>query len=147
MSDHCIDDGEELAHAGGKSDFLLFSGGNEALVMGTDNRIVSACDQSPHVEDGSHVGSATPTGTFAADSAAVPVKRSDTDESGDLPAVERPELWKVRHQHRRKHWTNSRHTLEKIFFSLQIGLALMSRLSWESISCSSACNQAMWALM
>ena len=33
ISDHGIEDGDELAHAGGDGDLLVFAGGNEALCV------------------------------------------------------------------------------------------------------------------
>ena len=75
MLDHCVDDRQELTHAGGNSDFLEFAGRKEALVESLDHGIESGRDDRWHVESSSDVRPPSPARPPAPHLAAITIER------------------------------------------------------------------------
>jgi hypothetical protein len=92
VAHHCREDGEELPDAGDDGDLLLFAGGDEALVEGSNERVVAGRRDRSHVQDRAYVGSPASDRALTFESTAVPVERGDADESRDLLAIEPAEL-------------------------------------------------------
>ena len=84
MFEHGIENDQELAHTGGKGDFLGFPGSTESLVEGANYGIEARGDNGVHVQDGPHVSPATPHRAFAAQRAAVAIEGCDADQGRNL---------------------------------------------------------------
>ena len=90
--EHCVQDRQQLAHAGGQGDFGGFARVTQALVEGFDHRIAAAGRDGGHVQHRPHPGSATEDHPAATALAGIAVERADTDQRTDLPAVEGAQL-------------------------------------------------------
>ena len=66
VSEHCIEDGEELSGTGGDGDFCGFSGVLEAFSERPEGWVVSAGDEGCEVEGAADIGAATPDVALAA---------------------------------------------------------------------------------
>src|SRR5688572_9495488 len=51
VAQHGVEDGEELAHAGGESDFLQFASLQHLLVLSLDHRVVACGNEGRHMEN------------------------------------------------------------------------------------------------
>src|SRR5688572_32528827 len=51
VAQHGVEDGEELAHAGGESDFLQFASLQHLLVLSLDHRVVACGNEGRHIEN------------------------------------------------------------------------------------------------
>src|SRR5712672_3967247 len=92
VSEDGIEDDDELSHAGGERLLAGFSGGSELDVVGRDDGIGAAGDQGRHKQSSAHGRAAAGDGAAPAHRAAVAVDRRDTDEGGDLAAIEAAEF-------------------------------------------------------
>ena len=81
MFKHSIKNNEQFTHTGRKGDLLGFTGSQQSLIEGTYDRVMTAGDQSCHVEGGTYTGTATPNSTFPAQCTAIPVERSHSNQS------------------------------------------------------------------
>src|SRR5687768_6158543 len=61
LARHGIEDGEQLAHAGGQGDELGFAATDELFIEGSDGRVVAAGAERCHIERGPHACSPAPT--------------------------------------------------------------------------------------
>src|SRR4051812_7359171 len=95
IANHCIEDGEELAHHCGERELFHLSGGDQALIESLENGVVAAGHECGHVEGAAHLGSSAPSGALAAHFSAVAIERSDADEGSDLLAVKTSELGQI----------------------------------------------------
>ena len=95
MFEHSVQDSEQLAHTGGEGCFLGFTGGTQAMVESTDDRIMAGSYQGSHVESRPYHGSPAPNRALASQVATVPVKRGDAYQSSDLPAVQIAQLREI----------------------------------------------------
>ena len=92
MPEHGIENGEQLAHAGGKSHLLWLACCQEPLIEGTKDWIMADGDKGGHIQSGTHGSTPSPASPLPPELAAVPAERSYTDQGGDLPAVERAQF-------------------------------------------------------
>lgn len=92
ISDHSVEDGEELTHAGYEGYLAGLAGCEELLIEGLDGRVVDSGAHGGHVKRASDVGPSAPDGASTPMSTTVPVQGSDTDKGGDLPTVEGAEF-------------------------------------------------------
>jgi hypothetical protein len=92
VTEHSVEGYNHLAHHGNDDDLGLFASGGEALGEGFKSGIVSACAQGCHVENITH-GHATPIDTAVSlKLSAVKVVGRETDQGGDLLAIDLAEL-------------------------------------------------------
>lgn len=92
MFEHCVQDGQQFAHAGGESNFLGLTYGEEAVVEGMQHRIVANGDERRHVKRRADARAASLAGSLSAELATVATERRDTHECGDLFPGQRAEL-------------------------------------------------------
>ena len=95
MLDHGVEDGQQLAHASYEGYLLGLASGQQPLIKGSNEGIVAAGYQRPHVEGRSHLGASTPDSALAPQRAAVPIEGSHSHQGGDLPAVQGAQLRQV----------------------------------------------------
>ena len=116
ISEDGIEDDEELAHAGCERLFGFFACGDQPLVVGRDDWISTACDESGHVQGTADPYAATfdvtPTTVFPG----VVGHRRDTDEGSDLSAGERAEFRQFGNQQRGNPWTDTWNGLQQLVF-------------------------------
>src|SRR6478672_2384147 len=87
VTEHCVEGYHHLAHHGDDDDFGLFASGGETVGEGFESGVVSACAQGCHVKNITH-GLATPIDTAVSlKLSAVEVIGRETDQSGDLLAI------------------------------------------------------------
>lgn len=60
VSEHGIEDGEELAHAGDQGDLFEFTRRDEARVEGPEDRVMTGSAQRGHREGAAHRGTSAP---------------------------------------------------------------------------------------
>ena len=108
-----VEDGKQLAHAGGEGDLLGLAGGAEAPVEGPQDRVPAARDQGAHVENGAYGGSATPDRALAPERAAVAIEGSDANETGDPSSVQGAQLGQGCQKGQGEHWAHPRDALEQ----------------------------------
>ena len=91
MVQHRIEEGEELAHAGGERHLLCLPCSLQTLVEGANEGIEPVL---PHdgaqIEDRTHLRPAAPDRAFAAQRAAITIQRRDADEGRVLFVRQRP---------------------------------------------------------
>src|SRR5262245_4832336 len=92
VSENGIEDGQELSSDGDESGHLGFSGGNEAVEEGLQDRIVPFGDHGTHEQDGAHGCATAADEASAAPLAGLACERSKARERSNLLAVELPEL-------------------------------------------------------
>ena len=90
MTHHCVEDGQELAHASREGHLLRFAGRDQAVVEGLDHRVVASGDESGHVQSSPNLRPATPDRTFAPEGATVTVEGRDANQGSYLAAVQLP---------------------------------------------------------
>ena len=86
VSDHGIEDGQELSHAGDEGDLFPFASGQEFLVMGFDGEVVPGRHERGHVEGVSDGGSSAANAACPARLAAVVVERRESHQRRDALA-------------------------------------------------------------
>ena len=89
--EHGVQDGQQLAHAGGQRHLLRLPGRQETLVEISDDRVVAAGYHRSHVEGCADPSPSAPDGAFAPQGAAVPIEGSHAHQGSDLsrPTVRR----------------------------------------------------------
>src|SRR5680860_1726862 len=92
-----VEDGEELAHAGGDGDLGWPAAPDQASVESLQRGIAADGGQGRHVQGGADAGAAAHDHATAAEAAAVAVDRRDPDQGGDLAAIEGAELLSLIH--------------------------------------------------
>ena len=95
VSQHGIENGIHLAHAGSKCDFFVFPCGNQPLIGLPNDGIVLNGGQHGHKEDGADTGAATTDTPLASEGPAVPVEWGDTYQRSDLLVGQVAELWQI----------------------------------------------------
>jgi len=76
MFKHSIKDNEQFTHTSSKGNLLGFTCGQQLLIGGTYDRVMTAGYQCSHIEGGTDTGAATPNCTFPAQGTTIPVERS-----------------------------------------------------------------------
>ena len=84
MCEHCVENHEELAHAGGKRHFLGFAGRTARVIADANDGIEAGGDNSIHVQDGSRVSSTTPHRALALQPSTVAMQWRDADQLDNL---------------------------------------------------------------
>src|SRR6516225_3310855 len=92
VAQHGIEDGQQLAHRGDKSEAGRFAGLAQTAVETAERRVVLDGDEAGHIERRPDFDAAPLDLALAAISAAVPVDRRDAGQGGDLVAVDPAEL-------------------------------------------------------
>lgn len=90
--DHDVEDGEKFSETGNESEFEGFSFFREPLIEGLDDGIATHGGDGGHVEDGTNTGSSSPHGSSLRGLAAISIEGRDTDECGDLLAIQLSEF-------------------------------------------------------
>jgi hypothetical protein len=118
MFDHRIDNREQFSHTSDQYHLWFFTGATESGAKGSQDRVMSACNQGGHVETGSRGRSTPPDGAAAFKLATVPIERGDSDQSRDLFAVELSQLGQLGKQGTANDRTNPGDTSEQVFVLL-----------------------------
>src|SRR5688500_14250404 len=87
VAQHGVEDGEELAHAGGESDFLQFASLQHLLVLSLDHRVVACGNEGRHIENTAYIAAPTFSLAVASFLPTIEVHRSHTNKCCDLLAV------------------------------------------------------------
>jgi hypothetical protein len=95
MSDHSIEDREELVQARGERHLLGLMHGEKTLVEGPDSCIAPGSYQGGHVQCSSHSRPAASDHTLSMLLAAVLVERRESNKSGDPLMRDGAKLGKV----------------------------------------------------
>src|SRR6266571_1842512 len=90
-----VEDGEELAHGGGEGNFAGTPGGDQALIEGTDGRVVFGGGKGGHVENAANAGAAAGNHASAPKGAAIAGKGGEADEGGDASAIETTQFGQI----------------------------------------------------
>src|SRR5918992_5335633 len=84
VSEHSIENDQQLAHASSQRHLLLFAGTKQAMIEGFDNQIVFGGYQSGHVERSANASAATSGSSFTVPLAAVARVRRQAAKSDEL---------------------------------------------------------------
>lgn len=103
MVHHRIHHGEEFPHTGDQGHFLRLAGGTQALIEGTDDRVIPRRDDGRHIPRGPHDRPATPDRPFPAQGATLPIERGHPHESGNPFLIQPAHLRQVSQQRPRDH--------------------------------------------
>ena len=98
VSDHGVEDGQQLPHTRHRSHRLEFAHLNEPLVECLDGGVVSAGDQRSHVEGFTHLRSATPDAAASPEDSKVPVDGSYSDQGREFSWRETTKLGKPKEE-------------------------------------------------
>jgi len=85
---HSIKNNEQFTHTSRKGNLLDLASGQQSLIEGTYDRVMTAGNKSCHIEGGTYTGAATPNCTFPAQCATIPVKRSHSDQGSYTLSVQ-----------------------------------------------------------
>jgi hypothetical protein len=88
VSEHGVEDGEELAHRGGEGDFAGSPGSHEAPVKSADRGVVLDRGQGGHVQHAPDVGPAAHDHPASSEGAAVAGDRRQAGQGRDAAAIE-----------------------------------------------------------
>ena len=130
MFKHGIEDGEEFAHACNQGHHPGFTGGQEALVKGTNDGIAACGHQGTHVEDGSDSGATALNRTAAVKATGISIKWSHSDEGSNLMAVERSQFRQLNDEGGGTHRSNAGNGLKPLMILLpdRVGLNLLMKI-------------------
>jgi hypothetical protein len=112
--EHCVEDDQELAHAGGDHDFERFAGIFEALGESANDRVAAFGGEGRHIECATDRSATAPNGTLALEASAVMIEGSQSDERTDLFAVELSELRQIGEEGRGGRGPNTRSAAEDL---------------------------------
>ena len=115
MSEHRVEHGQQFTHTGSEGDLLGLACGQEPFIEDTKDQIVAHGHEGGHVEGSAHMRAPSPTSPPSAQLATVPAEGRDTNEGGDLSAVERPELGEASQQGEGQGWADARHAAQQVF--------------------------------
>lgn len=96
ISDHDVEDAEEFSHGGDEGHEFRLPALNQSIVEAFDDGVMLFGHDDGHVEGITDLDASSPRGPFAAQRPAVTVGGSDSDEPGDLLAVELSEFRELR---------------------------------------------------
>jgi len=114
VSDHGVEDREELSHAGDLGDFRRFSFGSEPVVKEADDGIPLGGRPDAEVEGGPNRSASTPDHPLTTHLATIPGEGSHTDQGGDLSMREATELRELGDQGAREIGTDPGDALQEI---------------------------------
>ena len=95
MLEHGVEDHKQLTHTGCEGHLLRIASGQQPPVEVTDDGVPATGHQRSHVQGGTNPGAPAPDSSFAPQGAAVPIQRSHSHQSGDLPVVQCAQLGQV----------------------------------------------------
>src|SRR5713226_5604707 len=113
-SGHGIEDGEQLAHAGGESELGSLAGGGKSSVENTDNGIPANGREGGHVEGLAETGSSAPDAPPTPKRAAIAVVGGHAHQGSDLLAIELTQLGQLTQQCSRQDRADAGGTLEQV---------------------------------
>ena len=116
ISDHDIEDGEQLAHTGSEGHLLGLASGTQTLVEGSNHRVEAGGYESGHEESGPYLSTAAPDGSLTPQGPAVSIEGSHSNQSCDLTAVEGPQLRQVGQEGGAKYRAHPRSTPQQVVF-------------------------------
>ncbi|CAI2518485.1 Uncharacterised protein [Serratia ficaria] len=122
LSEHRIQDGQQLAHTGNQSDFFSFSGGDQAYVKRFYHRIKAGCHKCRHVQRSSHTSPATKDGSSSSHRARVPVYRRNAHKCADFTSGEATKFRDIRKQCRSSHGANTFNTAQSLSKLFKVAL-------------------------
>ena len=114
LFEHRVEDGEQFAHGGGERELLRFAGGQQALVEGLQDGVVTNRRDRRHVERGTHLRPPTPQSAFAAQASAIAVERRNPHQLGDRTPSEAAEFGQLGEHRGAQHWTNPQNSTQQI---------------------------------
>ena len=121
VSDHGVEDEQQFSHGGDEGDHLLFAGGDQALVVGSDFGVVSGGHEGGHVQRRADRGAAAVGGAFAPHGAGVSVDRGDPDQCGDLTTRALAQFRQLSHERSCGLIADAGHALEQVDLLLPSG--------------------------
>ena len=124
ISHHSVEDREQLPHARYQRNLLGLASGQEALVERSDDGVVAAGYQRPHVERLPDPRPATPHAPATSQSARIPVERSNAHQSREFSGRKRAKLGKLSQQRSAQDRSDSRNAPKQGFVLLEGGTAL-----------------------
>src|SRR5215210_2594220 len=113
LSDHGVEDGEQLPHARHQSDLLGLARGYEPSVELLYGGGVSGGNQSRHVECLPDPRSSAPHAAASPQSAGVAVDGSHSDEGGEFPGRKGAKFGQLRQERTAEYRTDSRHATKQ----------------------------------
>lgn len=93
-----VQDDQKLVHAGHQRDLLGLASGQQLGVEALKDRVEARADQGCDIEHSSHVSAPAEDVPLASQRAGVAIHRCQPYQSGDLLAVELPQLGQLRQQ-------------------------------------------------
>lgn len=84
LSEHCVQDSQQLAYTGNQRHFFGFSCGKQSHVKHLYYRVKAGCDKRCHVQGCSHTSPAAKDGSSPSHRARVPVYWNHTDKRTDF---------------------------------------------------------------
>lgn len=118
LSEHCVQDSQQLAHTGNQRHFFGFSGCKQTHVKRLYHRIKPGCHKSCHVQGCSCPRSTAKNGSSTAHGSRVPVYRSNTYKCTDFTSREVAQFWHFCQQCSSRHGANTfdaAQTFSKLF--------------------------------
>src|SRR3972149_1190047 len=98
MLKHGVEDGQQLAHAGGECQLLGLACSQQTLVEGPNHWVEASSDQGSHVEGRPYRGASAPDGAFPPPGATIPVEGGYPHQGAELPAGQGPQFGQLRHE-------------------------------------------------
>ena len=122
MFEHAVEYNQQFAHGRDQRHLFRLASCQQPLVEVPDSRVVAAGYQRSHVEDGPHPGASAPDGAFAPQGATVPVVGGHAHKGGNLPAIQRAQLWQIGQQSEGDLLSDTGNGAEQSSFSRHTGL-------------------------
>src|SRR3989338_10270082 len=102
LSNHGIQDGEELSHTGNQGDLFWLAGLHETLIKSTHDRVETYRKERSHIERASHGGPPAENRSLTAHRAGVTIEWHHAYQRPDLPAGQLSQFWNLRNQSRNR---------------------------------------------
>ena len=113
-SKHSVEDDEKFTHASGERLLCRFASRAQALVEFLQNGIAANCDYGTHVQYRANPTATAGNHTLALPGSAFAIERRNSNERGDLTAVEFAEFGQSGQQCRGSHLPDSWNAPEKL---------------------------------
>src|SRR5665213_4565134 len=125
VSEHGIEDGQQLAHAGGDSDLGGLACADQAAVEEPDDRVVADGGQGGHIQHRAHFAAPTANAARSLALARVVGQWCDAHELGDLATLQPAELGESRSQRQDRHRPDALDAVQQLALVLEVPIQMI----------------------
>lgn len=129
LSEHCVQDSQQLAYTGNQRHFFGFSCGKQSHVKHLYYRVKAGCDKRCHVQGCSYTSPAAKDGSSPSHRARVPVYWNHTDKRTDFTPGEVTLFGYFRQQRSSRHGANTFNTAQSLSKLFEVAMDMAVHVS------------------